>query len=100
VDDLVSELSLYLEVCQREGIDFSNVVKVTQCLPFITEFWDKYKTRLPKWYDFATKCMLLQPSSASVERLFSLLKLVFGDLQASSLQDKVQLQVQLMYNKL
>ena len=43
VDDLVSELSLYLEVCQREGIDFSNVVKVTQCLPFITEFWDKYK---------------------------------------------------------
>ena len=97
MDCLIQELSKYSGCCTRERIDFAgqNIPVILKC---ITSFWDKYKTTLPAWYDFATLCMLLQPSSASVERVFSILKSAFGDFQTSSLHDKVQLQVQLIYN--
>ena len=95
--NLIAELSKYIGCCVRENINFTGQL-IPELLQSITAFWDKYKTTLPAWYDFATLCMLLQPSSASVERVFSILKSVFGDFQTMSLHDKVQLQVQLIYN--
>ena len=39
----------------------------------IVEFWSERKS-LPAWREFAHLCYLLQPTSASVERAFSILK--------------------------
>ena len=97
VDNLISELSKYVGCCVRENINFTGML-IPELLQSITAFWNKYKSTLPAWYDFATLCMLLQPSSASVERVFSVLKSAFGDFLTRSLHDKVQLQVQLIYN--
>ena len=47
---------------------------------------DSYR-RLEFWYEAAHQAMLHQPSSAPVERVFSILKSVVGDLQASMLED-------------
>ena len=39
------------------------------------------------------------PNSAAAERVFSLLKLMFGDIQISSLADMIQAAMMLRYNK-
>ena len=41
----------------------------------------------------------MTPSSAACERVFSLLKNMFGDLQHSSLADYIQASLMLKYNK-
>lgn len=43
--------------------------------------------------------LLLQPSSAAVERAFSLLKASFGEQQDSALQDYVEASLLLQFNK-
>ena len=51
------------------------------------------------WYETATKVMLLQPSSAAAERVFSMLKALMGDQQASkALQDYQQAALMIHYN--
>ena len=40
----------------------------------------------------------LTPNSAAAERVFSLLKLMFGDVQISSLADMIQAALMLRYN--
>ena len=45
------------------------------------------------------KFLLIQPSSAAAERVFSLLKASFGDQQDSCLQDYVQASLMMQYNK-
>ena len=53
------------------------------------------------WYETATKVMLLQPSSAAAERVFSMLKALMGDQQASkALQDYQQAALMIHYNQL
>jgi len=45
------------------------------------------------------KILLVQPSSAAVERVFSLLNSGFGDQWEQSLQDYIEASVMLRYNK-
>ena len=56
-------------------------------------------TELPCWSAAARKVLLVQPSSAASERVFSLLKASFGDQQDSTLQDYIEASLMLQYNK-
>ena len=56
------------------------------------------KLKSVNWCVIVRKFLLLQPSSAAVERVFSLLNSGFGTLQEQSLQDYIQASVMLRYN--
>ena len=62
------------------------------------EWWEHNKVALPKWSCGFSKVVLVQPSSASVERVFSILKRHFAQSQQSALQDYVEVGVMLEFN--
>ena len=88
VPQLVNELPAYL--ARAEGSD-CNISPI--------EWWKCNSEGLPAWSCVAKKIMLLQPSSGSVERVFSLLNSTFGDQQDTSLLDYIQASLMLQYNK-
>lgn len=57
-----------------------------------------HKDTLPHWSSLVKKLLLIQPSSASAERVFSLLTNAFGSQQESPLQDYLEASVMLRYN--
>jgi hypothetical protein len=63
------------------------------------EFWRTYYISLPIWYKVAEEVVLVMVSSASVERVFSLLNHSFDDHQQSALQDYKEATVRLRYNE-
>ena len=63
------------------------------------EWWKSNASSLPNWSSAARRILLIQPSSAAAERVFSLLKASFGEQQDSSLQDYVETSLMLQYNK-
>ena len=54
---------------------------------------------LTNWLSAAQKLFLVQPSSASAERVFSILKHSFGEQQQNSLEDYVEATVMSQFNK-
>ena len=64
------------------------------------EWWKLNASALPNWSEAAKRVLLLQPSSAAAERVFSLLNSSFGNQQDNSLQDYIESSVMLQYNKL
>ena len=64
----------------------------------IIEFWSERKS-LPAWREFAHLSFLLQPTSASVERAFSILKYIYKEQQLSSMVDLMKTTLMLRYNK-
>jgi hypothetical protein len=63
------------------------------------EFWRTYYLSLPVWYKVAEEVVLVMVSSASVERVFSLLNSTFDDQQQSALHDYKEASVRLRYNE-
>jgi len=61
-------------------------------------FWLRHCLKLRTWYIFACECALITPSSATVERLFSLLTQGFGSDRESSLNDYAATSVAIRYN--
>ena len=53
------------------------------------EWWKLNTISLPRWSAAVRRALLVQPSSAAAERVFSLLKLSFGGQQDNSLQDYI-----------
>jgi len=96
VQNMVSELARYQLAC-RATADW-DVNTVIEKAKLIETFWTKHQN-LPAWTEFAHLCMLLDPSSASVERAFSILKYLFTDLQSRSLQDKIEASLMLRFNR-
>ena len=62
------------------------------------EWWKLNAGELPYWSTAARKVLVLQPSSAATERVFSLLKASFSDQQESTLQDYIETSLMLQYN--
>ena len=62
------------------------------------EWWKLNAGELPYWSLAAHKVLVLQPSSATAERVFSLLKGSFSDQQEGSLQDYIDTLLLLQYN--
>ena len=54
------------------------------------QWWQRNATCLPHWASAARKVVLVQPSSAASERVFSLLNSAFGDQQDNMLQDYLE----------
>eukprot|EP00733_Pompholyxophrys_punicea_P000535 Pompholyxophrys_punicea_v1_NODE_155_length_3151_cov_4.974483.p1 type:complete len:402 gc:universal NODE_155_length_3151_cov_4.974483:1287-82(-) len=65
----------------------------------ILKWWKQQKTQLPTWFFVVRQLMLLQPSSAASERVFSLLNNSFSDKQTASLEDYREAAIMLQYNK-
>ena len=61
-------------------------------------FWRRNGQKFPTWAVAARIMFAMTPNSASAERVFSLLKAMFGDARASSLSDLIQ-GLMLKFNK-
>ena len=88
LDGLKGELSSYL----AKVSDIDSSIDILQ-------WWRQNESGLPCWAAAARKVLLVQPSSAASERVFSLLKASFNPQQQSSLQDYIEASLMLQYNE-
>ena len=89
IDGLVSELPQYITATQDVAIE-SKERKV--------EWWKVHEERPPNWSSAVQTVLLVQPSSAAAERVFSLLSASFHKQQESALFDYLQASIMLQYN--
>ena len=61
-------------------------------------WWAAQSDTLPHWAGVVKKLLVIQPSSASAERVFSLLKNAFNDQQDNALEDYLEASVMIRYN--
>ena len=64
----------------------------------ILSWWRANGSAFPAWARAARVVFAISPNSASCERVFSLLKNLFGEQQMASLADYVQASLMLNYN--
>ena len=95
VDRMIGELSEYEKACSN--LDWSNDTCQVR-LENVEAFWSSHKL-LPGWTEFAHVVFLLQPSSACIERAFSILKYIMTDQQTRSLRDKIEASLMLRFNR-
>ena len=88
IADLRKELPVYL----AKADSVSTTVDVLG-------WWKQNEHALPNWSSAARKTMLIQPSSAAAERVFSLLNNSFSTKQYNSLEDYIECSLLLQYNK-
>ena len=62
------------------------------------QWWARHARTLPNWSAVVRKLLLVQPSSASAERVFSLMNHFFTHLQENALEETVEASVMLRYN--
>jgi len=86
VDSLKTELPAY--IAAAAGV--STEIDPISC-------WKNHATELPNWATAFRAVILVQPSSAAAERVFSILQR-FTAQQESSLEDYIELSVTLQYN--
>ena len=88
IDNLKSELPHYLAAVEDINIDIDPLM-----------WWKDKENNLPFWAAPCRKVLLVQPSSAAVERVFSLLKGSFSCKQTSALEDySIECSLMLQYN--
>ena len=80
INKMINELEEYQ--IQSDACLWSDI-KDNMMLENIIEFWSERKS-LPAWREFAQLCYLLQPTSASVECAFSILKYIYTEQQSST----------------
>ena len=83
IDGLKVELPAYLAAAEDVSTEIEPVA-----------WWKSHSTELPKWADAFRYIVLVQPSSATGERVFSILQ-GFTAQQQSSLEDYIELSVML-----
>ena len=64
----------------------------------VSVWWAKYAKDLPAWAELARLVFLASPSSAAVERVFSILRNTFDAGQKLALEDYVETSLLLQYN--
>ena len=93
----VSASKLFCTACREELAYLAKTADVSpdfDCL----KWWERNCGDLPNWSSAALKVLLVQPSSAAAERVFSLLSDSFSDRQ-QNLEDYVEASLMLQYNK-
>lgn len=65
----------------------------------VVQWWKTNEADLPHWASAAKLVLLLQPSSAASERVFSIMTSSFGHLQDMALQDYIECSLMLQFNK-
>ena len=88
INGLKAELPVYLAAAV-------NVLSEEQKV----ELWHRQEERLPLWATAVKQVLLIQPSSAAAERVFSILKASFNEQQDCALADYIQASVMAQYNK-
>ena len=63
------------------------------------EWWCGHEDQLPHWASAVKQVLLVQPSSGTAQRVFSILKASFNEQQNCALVDYLQACVMLQYNK-
>ena len=93
---LKAEVEVY-RVAARTAppIDHGDVKAFTEAL---LTFWSTQGKKMPTWREAAKIVFAIPPSSAASERVFSLLKAMFGEAQDSNLADVIQAALMLRYN--
>ena len=61
-------------------------------------WWKRHANDLPHWSKAYKMILLVQPSSAAAERVFSILSNSFSDTQRSSLEDCIETSIMIQYN--
>ena len=61
-------------------------------------WWAAQSDTLPHWAGVVKKLLVIQPSSASTERVFILLNNAFNDQQDNALEDYLEASVIIRYN--
>ena len=87
IPSLKKELPLYQTAAQDVDCSYDPLL-----------FWKNNETGLPTWAKAAQQVLLVQPSSAASERVFSLLRNSFGERQNASLQDYIETSLMFQYN--
>ncbi|CAN0175352.1 unnamed protein product, partial [Laminaria digitata] len=62
------------------------------------DFWLSNRAKLPAWFDLVRKLWVILPSSAMMERAFSVMNNIFGSPQTTVLNDLFELSVMLRHN--
>ena len=97
ITGMKSEVHAYLTACVGVVVDTSSMEAFTNS---VLLFWRRNGHKFPTWAAAARIMFSMTPNSASAERVFSLLKAMFGDAaRASSLSDLVQGSLMLKFNK-
>lgn len=87
IDGLKSELSAYIAAAEDVSSEIDPMM-----------WWKSHEAELPKWANACKLVVLVQPSSAAAERVFSILSSSFTAQQESSLEDYIELSIMLQYN--
>ena len=87
VENIKTELPFYLAAAEEVSAESNPMV-----------WWKAHEVELPNWARIFKLVVLVQPSSAASERVFSLLSNSFTFRRESSLKDYIQLSVMLQYN--
>ena len=83
-------LTLELELLKDElPVYLAQAVDVASSVDPL-DWWNEHASCLPKWASAARKVLLVHSSSATSERMFSMLRVSFGEQQDASLQDYVE----------
>ena len=86
IDELKMEIPMYMAASE----DVSKEID-------LIAWWKRHAIELPKWANAFKKVLLVQPSSAAAERIFSILQRLTAQ-QQSSLEDYIKLSVMLQFN--
>ena len=86
IDGLKSEIPTYMAAIEDVSTDINPVA-----------WWKRHAMELPKWANAFRLVLLVQPSSAAAESVFSIVQR-FTAQQQSSLEDYLELSVMLQYN--
>ena len=88
VNDLVAELVGYNVAAAETDAGYD-----------LWDFWHDNRLKLPAWYNVAKDVALIQPSSAFMERVFSVLRACLDSRQENCLLDRIAASALLKYNR-
>ena len=88
--ETIDGLKMEIPMCMAASEDVSTEID-------LIAWWKRHAIELPIWANAFKKVLLVQPSSAAAERVFSILQR-FTPQQQSSLEDYIELSVMLQFN--
>ena len=96
---LKRELPAYLVATAGVVIDHTESKDDHTFTNQVLRWWAANGSKFPAWAEAAQIVFAFTPNSAAAERVFSMLKAMFGDQQMEALADMIQTALMLRYNK-
>jgi hypothetical protein len=99
IGDLKRELPAFTAAIAYYGRGGATPPSLDELTPMILKWWREHANQFPTWAKAARIVFAMPASSAGAERIFSLLKAMYGSHQVSALADQIQASLMLRYNK-